>query len=397
MGGGDLNMKKSWHPLLIKNQERVWKEEQKALEEQKKLTQLMKEKEEERQLQELRKLQESAGGRKGPERLDWMYAAGPNQSSSAKAQELEDFLLGKKSVGKLIDNSTALSKLSESNDVFTSAMNPNANSYRDTQSKIREDPLLLIKKTEQANIKAIFTNPIKMKELKEKSKKSKKDKSKKHDSDSKSSSKKHHKKYSDDDSDSYHNHDKYSRSKKRYRSRSRSPSPSKKRYRSRSRSPSPSKKRYRSYSRSPSPSKRRYRSHSRSPSPSWRRDRRNSPMRRDYHERNDRRRNRFDDNNYNRFDENRVNDDNVRKQKLQQMMDDAKKLKEDRKKRVDDINREEKEEELKVAEHKKRTFESGSYSEYLKNAYKDAYSSSSSFDLGERVRRHRGTLQKAGE
>ncbi|CAG8688653.1 16761_t:CDS:2, partial [Racocetra fulgida] len=101
-------MKKSWHPLLIKNQERVWKEEQKALEEQKKLTQLMKEKEEERQLQELRKLQESAGGKKGPERLDWMYAAGPNQSSSAKAQELEDFLLGKKSVDKLIDNGTAL-------------------------------------------------------------------------------------------------------------------------------------------------------------------------------------------------------------------------------------------------------------------------------------------------
>ncbi|CAG8791215.1 17808_t:CDS:2 [Cetraspora pellucida] len=168
MGGGDLNMKKSWHPLLIKNQERVWKEEQKAQEEQKKLTQLMKEKEEERQLQELRKLQENAGGKKGPERLDWMYAAGPNQSSSAKAQELEDFLLGKKSVDKLIDNGTALSKLSsDSKDIFISTMNPNANTYRDTQAKIREDPLLLIKKTEQANIKAIVTNPLKMKELKE--------------------------------------------------------------------------------------------------------------------------------------------------------------------------------------------------------------------------------------
>jgi len=30
MGGGDLNMKKSWHPLLLKNQERVWLEEKKA-------------------------------------------------------------------------------------------------------------------------------------------------------------------------------------------------------------------------------------------------------------------------------------------------------------------------------------------------------------------------------
>jgi len=31
MGGGDLNMKKSWHPLLMKNQERVWIEENKAV------------------------------------------------------------------------------------------------------------------------------------------------------------------------------------------------------------------------------------------------------------------------------------------------------------------------------------------------------------------------------
>jgi hypothetical protein len=31
MGGGDLNMKKSWHPLLLKNQERVWIEEKKAV------------------------------------------------------------------------------------------------------------------------------------------------------------------------------------------------------------------------------------------------------------------------------------------------------------------------------------------------------------------------------
>ena len=31
MGGGDLNMKKSWHPLLMKNQGRVWLEEKKAV------------------------------------------------------------------------------------------------------------------------------------------------------------------------------------------------------------------------------------------------------------------------------------------------------------------------------------------------------------------------------
>ena len=88
MGGGDLNMKKSWHPLLLKNQERVWLEEKKAvrfviilvlqcnadhfpgtqLEEKKKLDQLRKEKEEERQLQELQRLQEEQTGKKRQEK-----------------------------------------------------------------------------------------------------------------------------------------------------------------------------------------------------------------------------------------------------------------------------------------------------------------------------------------
>ncbi|CAG8743744.1 12180_t:CDS:2, partial [Ambispora leptoticha] len=193
MGGGDLNMKKSWHPLLIKNQERVWKEEQKAAEEQKKLEQLRKEKEEERQLQELRRLQEEAGGKKGIERLEWMYAAGPNQSSSGQAQEMEEYLLGKKRIDSLITQGNTVSQLSnQSTDIFISAMNPNANTYRDTQAKIREDPLLAIKKMEQDTIKSIVTNPIKMKELKKASfsVKSKKEKNGKKHKDKKDKSEK---------------------------------------------------------------------------------------------------------------------------------------------------------------------------------------------------------------
>ena len=31
MGGGDLNMKKSWHPVLLVNQEKVWKAEKVAV------------------------------------------------------------------------------------------------------------------------------------------------------------------------------------------------------------------------------------------------------------------------------------------------------------------------------------------------------------------------------
>ena len=49
--GGDLNLKKSWHPHLRKNQERVWKEEKSALEERKQIEKLRKEREEERALE----------------------------------------------------------------------------------------------------------------------------------------------------------------------------------------------------------------------------------------------------------------------------------------------------------------------------------------------------------
>ncbi|XP_015765538.1 PREDICTED: pre-mRNA-splicing factor CWC25 homolog [Acropora digitifera] len=55
MGGGDLNLKKSWHPQTLRNVERVWKAEQKADAESKKIEQLRKELEEERAREEMQK------------------------------------------------------------------------------------------------------------------------------------------------------------------------------------------------------------------------------------------------------------------------------------------------------------------------------------------------------
>lgn len=43
MGSGDLNLKKSFHPSLLKNQARVYDEEQKALNERKKTQQRIQE------------------------------------------------------------------------------------------------------------------------------------------------------------------------------------------------------------------------------------------------------------------------------------------------------------------------------------------------------------------
>ncbi|KAG9314030.1 Pre-mRNA splicing factor-domain-containing protein [Chiua virens] len=185
MGGGDLNMKKSWHPLLLKNQERVWLEEKKALEEKKKLDQLRKEKEEERQLQELQRLQEEQTGKKRTEKLEWMYTT-PATGNSQNPNDLEDYLLGKKRVDKILtadDNA----KLGASHKNFIAVQN--ANTARDIASKIREDPLFAMKQQEQAAYQALMSNPLRLRDLQErngiKPKKSKDKEKKRHKKDKK--------------------------------------------------------------------------------------------------------------------------------------------------------------------------------------------------------------------
>jgi len=151
-------MKKSWHPLLLKNQERVWLEEKRALEEKKKLDQLRKEKEEERQLQELQRLQEEQTGKKRTEKLEWMYAT-PATGSSQNPNDLEDYLLGKKRVDKMLI-ADENSKLAASHKSFIAVQN--ANTSRDIAAKIREDPLLAIKQQEQSAYQALLSNPLRL-------------------------------------------------------------------------------------------------------------------------------------------------------------------------------------------------------------------------------------------
>ncbi|RKP40036.1 hypothetical protein BJ085DRAFT_13346 [Dimargaris cristalligena] len=107
MGGGDLNMKKSWHPLTFRNQEKLWKAEQRAEEEKAKTEQLRKERAEERALEELQQLQENAGHKTKSERLDWMYTGGGTgmgaQGEVENDEEREDYLLGRRRVDTLLD------------------------------------------------------------------------------------------------------------------------------------------------------------------------------------------------------------------------------------------------------------------------------------------------------
>jgi Pre-mRNA splicing factor/N-terminal domain of CBF1 interacting co-repressor CIR len=162
MGGGDLNMKKSWHPLLLKNQERVWQEENKAREERKRIEQKRKEIAEERQLQELQRLQEAQGGKPRLERLDWMYTAPGAQQGIG--ENLEQYLLGKKGVQELItgDENEKLKKGDSGGFIAVQ----NANSLSDTRNKVLNDPLLAIKKQEQRKFEELMKNPILLKQMK---------------------------------------------------------------------------------------------------------------------------------------------------------------------------------------------------------------------------------------
>lgn len=161
--GGDLNLKKSWHPVLMSNQRQVWEEEKKALQERKRIDQMMKERAEERQIQELQDMQEAAGGKKRLNRVDWMYN-GPSAGQTGTTEEMEGYLLGKRRIDKLLQgNATKHLEKAASEESFMALQH--ANTMRDTASKIRDDPMLAIKRQEQEALEAMMKDPIKRKAL----------------------------------------------------------------------------------------------------------------------------------------------------------------------------------------------------------------------------------------
>ncbi|KAK1814460.1 RNA-splicing factor [Friedmanniomyces endolithicus] len=171
--GGDLNLKKSWHPGIMSNQKRVWAEESKALEERKKTDQVLKERAEERAIQDLERMQEAAGGRKRVDRVDWMYSgpgsgAGGGNGVGGVSEEMEGYLLGKRNLQGLVKRSEAESLKREAAaapEAGFMALNTNANSARDTMVKVSNDPMLAIKKQEQAAYEAMMNDPVRRRQL----------------------------------------------------------------------------------------------------------------------------------------------------------------------------------------------------------------------------------------
>ncbi|KAG5916463.1 RNA-splicing factor [Claviceps africana] len=163
MGGGDLNLKKSFHPTLRRNQQAVWDEEQKALAERKRTQQRVNEIKEERAKEELQRQLEAAGGKKRVDRVDWMYQ-GPTDGQVGTSEETEAYLLGKRRIDNLIKG-TEHKKLEKAAGEDSFMALQNANTARDTAAKVREDPLLAIKRQEQAAYEAMMNDPIRRRQL----------------------------------------------------------------------------------------------------------------------------------------------------------------------------------------------------------------------------------------
>ncbi|XP_019735390.1 pre-mRNA-splicing factor CWC25 homolog [Hippocampus comes] len=209
MGGGDLNLKKSWHPQTMKNIERVWKAEQKHESERKKIEELQKELKEERAREEMTRYAEESGAiKKKDDRLDWMYQGPSNQVSR------DEYLMGRPIDKQITDQyqEPESGPSAETGLLPGSIFSPiAATSSLDMAAKIREDPLFVIRKREEEKKREVLTNPVKMKKIKEmlrqnldkkdKKKKRKKDKKEKKGDKEKRKEKKHKRSHSSMSSD----------------------------------------------------------------------------------------------------------------------------------------------------------------------------------------------------
>ncbi len=398
--GGDLNLKKSWHPVLMSNQRRVWEEEKKALDERKRIEQMMKERQEERQIQELQEMQEAAGGKKRLNRVDWMYS-GPSAGQTGTTEEMEGYLLGKRRIDGLITG-TESKKLEKKADEDSFMALQNANTLKDTASKIREDPLLAIKKQEQAAYEALMNDPVRRRLLLKASGVDVKPKDKDH---------KHRKHHHRDEQNSQHGGHKRRRlgeddrqarkSRHDYRQRSdsasysRSPSPYRSRRASapyrRRRSPTPPRQRSPSpYERSGSPS-----SYRRKRSPSYYRSVR-SPQRAPDHDKrlehskswhDNRRRNTSSPEEQSAAAQPRRND---RQAKLEAMQEAASELDQDRAKRIAALEERDRAEREVEDVARARSSKYGGKGDFVTGLHRKA----GEMDIGERMRRGRQGLER---
>jgi hypothetical protein len=89
---------------------------------------------------------------------------GPSDGQGGTTEELEGFLLGKRRIDNIIKG-TDHQKLEKQAGQDSFMALQNANTDRDTAMKIREDPLLAMKRKEQEHYEAMMKDPSRQRQL----------------------------------------------------------------------------------------------------------------------------------------------------------------------------------------------------------------------------------------
>jgi uncharacterized membrane protein YkoI len=163
MGGGlaFLN-KKGFHTGTFNNQERVWKVEQQKKAEQAKLEEIKRQIAEERQVMDLQDAQMGADGKKKrkAQRVAWLY-----EVPMSGQDDQDQYLLGEKEATEhenLKADKGDMEKLEEMQAPGALWMHKNANTAQEMAMKIRDDPLLAIRKQEELAKRRVLENPVEM-------------------------------------------------------------------------------------------------------------------------------------------------------------------------------------------------------------------------------------------
>src|SRR5690606_20741188 len=93
--------------------------------------------------------------RKRAERQDWMHAGAASQSNIIQ----EEFLLGKRKIRQDVQEEKQITH--ESNVVGSLFSNPNIDPQKEWETKLKEDPLFLIKKKELQVKNALIAQQMK--------------------------------------------------------------------------------------------------------------------------------------------------------------------------------------------------------------------------------------------
>lgn len=157
---GDLNLKKSWNPALVKNQKKVWQEEQNKLDELKRIRELNKEHDREQEYLQMLKLQHgsdfktkdlSAAEKLRLNKLDWMYKDVPDSKltkNDAGFIERSDELPDKSKVENMLAGNQAI-RAARNMSVMDKVVHASSQSVPKASQRLDDDPLLKIQREQR--------------------------------------------------------------------------------------------------------------------------------------------------------------------------------------------------------------------------------------------------------